>query len=157
MDIVRYVIPGNCYLHIMFCVPGKLFLCLYPLTTQVISKPPAQWTAEGLRFSKSDEYVSKTVAAKPGLHFQAIPCPRNTSFLFPEEPQHIFSTYRHTWALQRKARPDVALIEKCKLPHPSRLNNYNGQYYNLFFRPWTLLPGEVTVPNLTLPGLDKAD
>ena len=101
--------------------------------------------------------MNKKVAAKPGLHFQAIPCPRNSYFLFPEEPQRIFSTYRHAWALRRKARPDVVLIEKCKLPHPSKPNDYIGQYYNLFFRPWTLLPGEVTVPNLTLLGLNKAD
>ena len=77
--------------------------------------------------------------------------------MFPEEPQRIFATYRHAWALQRKTRPDVVLIEKCKLPHPNKPNDYNGQYYNLFFRPWTLLPGEVTVPNLTLLGLNKTD
>ena len=58
----------------------------------------AEWTKEGLRSSKSDEYASKKVAAKPGLYFRAIPCPTNTYFLFPEEPQHIFGTYRHSWA-----------------------------------------------------------
>ena len=68
----------------------------------------------------------------------------------------MFATHRHSWALVRKTRPDVVVIEGLKLPNPTRSNIYNGQYCNLFFRPWTLLTGDATVPHITLLGLDVA-
>ena len=80
-----------------------------------------KWTSEGLCFIKSQEYKDGTVAAKPGVHFQAIPSPTNEYFLFPEEPQHIYATYRHAWALVRKTRPDVVVIEGLKLPNPAKV------------------------------------
>ena len=82
--------------------------------------------------------------------------PTNEYFLLPEEPQSIFATYRHSCALVRKARPDVIVIQGLKLPNPNRSNLYNGQYCNLFFRPWTLLSGDPTVPHITLLDLDRA-
>ena len=103
--------------------------------------------------SKSQEHKEGTVAAKPREHFQAIPSPANEYFLFPDKP---IATYRHSCALVRKVRPDVVVIEGLILPNPNRSNIHNGQYCNLFFRPWTLLKGDATVPHITLLGLDEA-
>ena len=53
----------------------------------------------------------------------------------------------------RKRRRDVVVIEGLKLPRSCRSATYNSKYCSLFFRPWTLLQGDIVVPHLNLLGL----
>ena len=104
---------------------------------------------------KSEEYKAGNVVAKPGLHFIAVESESDEYHLYPEEPAAIFQVFRHSWALARKKRPQVLIIEGLKLPNTNRPASYNAQYCSLFFRPWTLLEGDSTVPHLSLLGVDR--
>ena len=53
----------------------------------------------------------------------------------------------------RKKRPDVVVIEGLKMPRASRAPAENAKYCSLFFRPWTLLAGNIDTPHLSLLGL----
>ena len=53
----------------------------------------------------------------------------------------------------RKKRPDVVVIEGLKMPRASRPSAENAKYCSLFFRPWTLLSGNMDIPHLSLLGL----
>ncbi len=72
---------------------------------------------------------------------------------FPADPADTYKVFRHAWVLVRKKRPDVVVIEGLRMPSASRAATENAKYCCLFFRPWTLLPGEARIPNLTLLGL----
>ena len=50
-------------------------------------------------------------------------------------------------------RPDVVVIEGLKMPRANRAADENAKYCSLFFRPWTLLPGTLRIPNLALLGM----
>ena len=52
-----------------------------------------------------------------------------------------------------KVRPQVIVIQRLKRPSPCRSPEENAKYCSLFFRPWTLLTGDVIVPNLSSLGL----
>ena len=47
----------------------------------------------------------------------------------------------------------MVVIENLFLPSVKRKPVYNAQYCSLFFRPWTLLEGDATVPHLSLLGI----
>jgi hypothetical protein len=117
--------------------------------------PRTTWTQEGLAFSASAAYKKGEVSAKAGIHFVALEASDETYSLFPEEPEHIYKTFRHAWVLIRKKIPDVVVIEGLKMPSTARSAAYNAQYCSLFFRPWTLLEGDERVPNLGLLGLPQ--
>ena len=123
--------------------------------TNMNEKPRTEWTEEGRCLLKSKEYKAGTVAAKPGVHFIAVESETEQYYLYPEEPVAVFATFRHSWALVRKSRPDVVVVEGLKLPNTNRPASYNGQYCSLFFRPWTWLQGDSTVPHLSLLGVDR--
>ena len=106
---------------------------------------------EGRRINaQRNKDMKEKDAAQPGVHYTAVESSSNTYFLFPPEtPGH----FRHAWALVRKRRPDVVVIERLFLPSVKRKPVYNAQYCSLFFRPWTLLQGDATVPHLSLLGM----
>ena len=150
------------------CHPWKLLSCyeffrqwrIIPLLVPTYylnrnEKPHTEWTEQGLRLMKSEEYKAGNVVAKPGLHFIAVESESDEYHLYPEEPAAIFQVFRHSWALARKKRPQVIVIEGLKLPNTNRPASYNAQYCSLFFRPWTLLEGDLTVPHLSLLGVDR--
>ena len=91
--------------------------------------------------------------AKPGIHYVAIEAIGKDYYLFPDVPIEVYRVFRHAWALVRKKRPDVVVIEGIKLPSSARSPIFNSQYCSLFFRPWTLLSGTPRVPHLSLLGL----
>ena len=100
------------------------------------------WTAKGKEVRKSDEYKEGKVVLKPGLHYCILEPDDDADYhVFPAEPANIFETFRHAWVLERKKRPDVVVIEGLRMPRASRSRNENAKYCSLFFRPWTLLPG----------------
>ena len=55
----------------------------------------------------------------------------------------------------RKARPEVVVIQASRRPNACRSPEENAKYCSLFFQagPWTLLIGDVILPNLSLLGL----
>ena len=56
------------------------------------------------KLSRTKEYKDGKVAAKAGRDYIAVECEEDPQeyFLFPEEPEHVFGTFRHSWALVRK-------------------------------------------------------
>ena len=103
---------------------------------------------------QSDAYKNGKATLKPALHYVIIEPDTNADYIaFPTEPAHIYNVFRHTWVLVRKKRPDVVVIEGLKMPRASRAANENAKYCSLFFRPWTLLAGNLRIPNLALLGL----
>ena len=63
------------------------------------------WTKEGLALIRTREYKTDAVAAKAGVHYTAIEPVGEEYYLFPDEPAQIYSTFRHSWVLVRKKRP----------------------------------------------------
>ena len=116
-------------------------------------KPLTEWTFQGLELIKNQAYKDGEVAAKPGVDYIVIERDDNVYHTFPKEPREYYSTFRHAWILIRKKRPDVVVIEGLKLPSTARSDAENAKYCSLFFRPWTLLPGGVYVPHLSLLGV----
>ena len=113
-----------------------------------------RWTADGKQIAMSDDYKDGKVTLKPGLHLVIVEPEADAEYAaFPSEPAHIFSTFRHSWVLVRKRRPDVVVIEGLKMPRASRAAAENAKYCSLFFRPWTLLGGSPQVPHLSFLGL----
>ena len=55
--------------------------------------PRTTWTLEGLALSSSKAYKNGEVATKPGIHFVAIEPSDTTYFLFPAEPENIFTKF----------------------------------------------------------------
>ena len=104
--------------------------------------PRTQWTEEGKAFVKTKEYRAGKVAAKAGVHFIAVRNDKDGYYLYPEEPKSVFAVFRHSWALVRRRRPHVVIIEALRMPSTNRTPTYNSQYCSLFFRPWTLLQGD---------------
>ena len=105
----------------------------------------------GAELVKSQQYKDGKVAAKPGEHYIAVKPDAQEYFLFPED----VGPFRHSWALVRKERPDVVVIEGLRLLGVNKTATYNAQYCSLFFRPWTLRRGDITVPPLELLGVKK--
>ena len=112
-----------------------------------------KWTQSGLELSKSRKYREGEAAAKPGEHFIAVEPDGDKYFLFPMET----GTFRHSWVLLRKCRPDVVVIENLKMPSVNRPSAYNAQYCSCFFRPWTFQRGDTSVPHLSLLGMQAQD
>ena len=115
-----------------------------------------KWTLEGAALVKSSAYKDGKVVAKPGLHYVVVEPEDSTYFTFPEEPKSIYETFRLSWILVRKKRPDVVVIEGLKMPSPSRSAQENAKYCSLFFRPWTNLLGTAVVPNIALLGCSRS-
>ena len=110
--------------------------------------PRTQWTEEGKAFVKTKEYRAGKVAAKAGVHFIAVINDKDGYYLYPEEPKSVFAVFRHSWALVRRNRPHVVIIEALRMPSTNRTPTYNSQYCSLFFRPWTLLQGDSLGPQV---------
>ena len=104
------------------------------------------WTSKGEDLIRSQNYKNGEVAAKPGEHYIAVTPDTDKSFLFPED----VGPFRHSWALVRKNRPHVVVIEGLYLPHMNKSSTYNAQYCSLFFRPWTLFEGDTIVLHMSL-------
>ena len=109
------------------------------------------WTEQGKRLIKSQKYRDGDIAAKPGEHYTAVEPESNEYILFPENT----GNFRHSWALVRKNRPDVVVIEGLSQPSVTKASVYNSQYCSLFFRPWTLFSGDPIVPHLSLLGVES--
>ena len=63
--------------------------------------------------------------------------------------------FRNSWVLERKQRPDFVVIEGLAMPARRQSTQYNSKYCSLFFRPWTLFPGNVDVPHLSLLAIPR--
>ena len=63
--------------------------------------------------------------------------------------------FRNSWVLERKQRPDIVVITGQRMPYPSTPEPERSQYYNLFFRPWTLFVGSAIVPHIRLLSLER--
>ena len=113
--------------------------------------PRTTWTQQGAQLLKSQAYKDGEIAAKPGEHFVALPAKHNDYHTFPAAA----GAFAHSWALVRKRRPQVVVIEGLPLPSVNKSAEYNAQYFSLFFRPWTLHAGDATVPHLSLLGMEK--
>ena len=112
-----------------------------------------KWTKQGEQLVKSHQYKAGKVTAKPGEHYEAVePESDDEYFLFPQDA----GAFCHSWALVRKPRPHVVVIEGMAMPSVNRTSVYNAQYCSLFFRPWTLYRGDSTVPHLSLLGMEAA-
>ena len=105
--------------------------------------PRTTWTQKGAQLLKSQAYKDGEIAAKPGEHFVALPAKHNDYHTFPAAA----GAFAHSWALVRKRRPQVVVIEGLPLPSVNKSAEYNAQYFSLFFRPWTLRRGDATVPH----------
>ena len=114
--------------------------------------PRSAWTAAGAKLANSKHYMEGKVAAKPGVDYVAVEPSDDEYFLFPSD----IDPFCHAWVLVRKRRPDVVVIEGLKLPSQSKTATYNAQYCSLFFRAWTLQQGDITVPHLSLLGLNSS-
>jgi len=90
-----------------------------------------------------------------GIHFVVVLPEDHSYYTFPEHPVAIYSVFRHAWVLIRKKRPDVVVIEGLKMPSTARSDIENAKYCSLFFRPWTLLNGDMLVPHLALLGCGR--
>ena len=114
-------------------------------------EPRTRWTQEGNQLIRSKEYRAGKVAAEPRVHYVAVESELEPPeyVLFQEE----LGAFRHSWALVRKRRNDVVIIEGCQLPSARRSSTYNSKYCSIFFRPWTLLEGDAVVPHLSLLGV----
>ena len=126
------------------------------------------WTEKGLESSFRKDYQiaqDKSGIAIPGKHFKVLPASDGAYTLFPsnvagvERMQDSEVTdlvhFRHSWVLERKQRPDVVVISGQRLPYPSTPEPERSQYYNLFFRPWTLFVGDADVPHIRLLSLER--
>jgi hypothetical protein len=113
------------------------------------------WTEKGLEVVKTKAYKDGNDVAKPGIHFVVVAPEGSEYYTFPEHPADIYSVFRHAWVLIRKKRPDVVIIEGLKMPSSARSDIENAKYCSLFFRPWTLLNGDVQVPHLALLGCSQ--
>ena len=112
-----------------------------------------EWTEAGKQLIKTKEYNDGKHTARPEVHYKAIDPPVSSEyFLFPKEIQ----VFRHAWALVRKRRPDVVVIDGLPLPSVNKGSLFNAKYCSLFFRPWTLAKGDATVPHLSYLGLKKS-
>ena len=97
-------------------------------------KQPArtEWTQQGKQLVRSQQYWDGDIAAKPGEHYVAVAANSDDKyFLLP----HDAGNFRHAWALVRKSRPDVVVVEGLRMPSVNRTSVYNAQYCSLFFRP----------------------
>ena len=76
----------------------------------VLLSPRCLSAHEGRRNNaQRNKDVKEKDAVQPGVHYTAVESSSNTYFLFPPEtPGH----FRHAWALVRKRRPDVVVIEE---------------------------------------------
>ena len=121
MVIVHYAILGSCYPPMSFGDIGESSLYLFPLTTKTVVKllePSGRQkgsvslkarSTKTEQLQRNPEYTSK----------QSLAPPTNISCFLRD--LNIFATYRHAWALVRKTRPDVVVIEGLKLPNPAKV------------------------------------
>ena len=73
---------------------------------------------------------------------------------FHEQPAEVYKILRHSWVLERRARPYVPVMEGVPLPAPNRNAEENAKYFSVLFRPWTLLGGaRRAVPRLSQLGM----
>ena len=131
--------------------------------------PRTKWTPAGEELAHSTHYKeaqSKKSIAVPGKHFVAVePLPGAQYALFPPNRVGVFHThhvndadmehFRNSWVLERKQRPDVVVIEGLVMPARHQSTQYNSKYCSLFFRPWTLFPGNVEIPHLSLLAIPR--
>ena len=84
---------------------------------------------------RGKQYKDGDIAAQPGEHYVAVAVDSDDEyFLLPHDAGH----FRHAWALVRKSRPDVAVVEGLRMPSVNVTSVYNAQCCSLFVRPWTL-------------------
>ena len=109
-----------------------------------------EWTKLGEQLVRSKQYKDGEIAAKPGEHYIAVRPGTEEYFVFPQDA----GPFCHSWALVRKPRPHVVVIEGLPLPSVNKTSTYNAQYCSLFFRPWTLYRGRATAPRLSPLGME---
>ena len=139
MGTALWSIPVSCSPPYEFSRQWRCVALLVPDHHSNRDRPKqTEWTEEGRRLICTHDYKNKKVPAQPGVHFKAVEPTSGDYFLFPEEA----GNFRHAWALVRKRRPDVVVIENLPLPSVNRPSAYNSKYCSLFFRPWTLFAGD---------------
>ena len=112
-----------------------------------------KWTEEGKKIKNTKEYKDGKYTVNLGVHYRAIDPPVSDEyFLYPQGTNN----FCHAWALVRKRRSDVVVIDGLLPPSANKSSVDNAKYSSLFFRPWTLFSGGASVPHLSRLGLTKS-
>ena len=122
------------------------------------AKSRTEWTEDGQAIITTLAFREGRAKLLPGVHYKVREeaAEGDEYWVFPREPRAVFEVLRHSWAIVRRPRPFVPILENAALPSPSKPRQENAKYLSVFFRPWTLLSGtsaRSTTPHLATLGL----
>ena len=103
----------------------------------------SKWTEAG---KKLKELKLKCPIYNPGEHYEAVD--GEDRILLPELPQ--LHGLRHYWMWTRSCRPHVPVWNYSRVPKSTLSPNENARLLNVYMRPWTLNPADVSEDNVLL-------
>ena len=103
-------------------------------------KPKTRWREGMSDWFDAELRAGRKPVARAGTHYDLDPDELGEFYRVDESLKTKKPTLFENWVLCRREVPCVPVIENCRVPRCDGAGDENGQYFLIFFHPWTSIP-----------------